>query len=324
MLLEICTLVAGAYLLLKGAEWVTDSSVHVANRFGTTNLAVGLILVSILLSLPELLVSTLAFAKGHEQVSAGVALGSVIVNLGLILGLVAIIRPIRIPRHLITRDGIFMLVATIVVSLLAFDDSLISRSDGLVFLLLFIPYAANVYTQEKLLAEKERKKEIKSISKTLVLFGKLRDPLVIRSGIYIFVIGGALLLLGSEFFARGLIDLARISGVSEALIGVTLGALGTSLPNLAVALQATRKGFDELAVSQSIGSNIFTLFVTLGLLGIMKPIVMANGFATVTAPALLAVTVVSFIFLLRGRLGKTEGAVLVLLYLLAVAAEILS
>ena len=324
MLVEIGALAAGSYLMLKGAEWVTDSSSHVARRFGTTNLAVGLIFVSIMLSLPELLVSGLAFAKGHEQVSVGVTLGSVIVNLGLILGLIAIVRPIRIPRHLITRDGIFMLVATIVVSLLAFDDSLISRRDGLIFLLLFIPYVANVYTQEKLLAEKERKKEIKGISKTLALFGKLRDPLVIRSGAYIFIIGGALLLVGSEFFARGLIDLAKTIGVSDALIGVTLGALGPSLPNLAVALQATRKGFDELAVSQSIGSNIFTLFVTLGILGVLKPILLSNGFAMITAPALLAVTVVSFIFLLRGRLGKAEGAVLVTLYLAAIAAEILA
>ncbi len=321
MIFEGMLVVFGAYLLLKGAEWVTDSSSGIAKRLGTTNLAVGLILISVMLSLPELLVSFSAFLKGHQQVSIGVSLGSVIVNLGLILGLAGIIRPINVPKHVVTRDGIFMLVATIVVALIALEDLTITPRDGIIFLLLFVPYAVNVYAQEKQLALREREKEVESISKTLVAFGKLGNPLVIKGGAMIFGLGGLALIAGSEFFTNGILGIASSLRISDSLIGITLGALGPSLPNLVVALSASRKGFDELAVSQSIGSNIFTLFVTLGLLSLLGPIVLTNAFQAITAPALVIVTVVAFIFLWRGKIGRPEGTILVLLYLAALVAE---
>ena len=324
MIFEIILMVVGSYALLKGAELITDSSVSIAKKFGTTNLAIGLIFVSVMLSLPELLVSVFASFKGHEQVSVGVSLGSIIVNLGLILGIAALLKPIRIPRHLITRDGIFMLVATLIFTLIALEDFVLTRRDGIVFLLLFIPYVINVYSQEQQLAKREQEKEAESISTTLVLFGKTGapSPLIARSSLFIFLAGGIVLLIGSELFTRGLLDLVRLLGISEALIGITIGALGPSLPNLTVAFQASRKGFDELAVSQSIGSNIFTIFVTVGILALMKPIHLTQNFASITVPALIIITVVSFLFLLRGKLGRIEGMILIFLYLIAIIAEI--
>ena len=326
MLFEIILIVVGSYALLKGSEWITDSSVNLAKHLGTTNLAVGLLFVSVMLSLPELLVSVFASLKGHEQVSVGVSLGSVIVNLGLILGIAALLKPIKIPRHLITRDGIFMLVATLVVTLIALEDLVLTRRDGIIFLLLFVPYVINVYTQERQLARREQEKEAESISTTLVLFGKTGapTPFIARSSLLVFILGGVILLIGSELFTRGILDLAHMAGISEALIGITIGALGPSLPNLTVAFQAARKGFDELAVSQSIGSNIFTIFVTVGILSLMKPIYLTQNFASITTPALIIITVVSFLFLLRGKLGRVEGVILIFLYLVAIIAEILA
>jgi len=323
MIFAIVFLLLGAYLLLKGSEWITDSSNTVANKLGTTNIAIGLIFVSVMLSLPELLVALSALFKDHEQISVGVSLGSVIVNLGLVLGITVFLKTIHIPKHVVTRDGVFMLVATLVVSLIALEDLEITSRDGMIFILLFIAYIVNVYAQEKQLANKEKKKEVEALSKTLTIFGKMHDFAVVKNGIHIFIIGGILLLVGSELFTRGLIALGIALSISDTLVGVTLGALGPSLPNLVVAIQASRKGFDELAVSQSIGSNIFTLFVTLGVIAIVHPIVLPAKFGSITAPALILITVVTFVFLLRGKIGKREGLVLLGLYAISMIAEFL-
>lgn len=324
MLFEIGLAAAGTYALLKGSEWITDSSTEVARRFGTTHLAIGLILVSLMLSLPEMLVSVSALLKGHENISVGVSLGSVIVNLGLVLGVTAILKPIRIPWHVVTRDGVFMLVATLVVALIALEDMMLTWRDGAIFLLLFIPYLINVYAQEKHMARREKEAEAEGLSKTLAVFGKMHGDLAVRNGLKMFIIGGIVLIIGSEMFIQSLIGLARELSITDALIGVTLGALGPSLPNLAVAIQAARKGFDDLAVSQSIGSNIFTLFVTLGVIALIRPIMLSESFGLVTAPALVIITVVSFAFMLRGRLGRKEGIILVAMYALTMAAEMLA
>ncbi len=322
MILSIGLMLIGAYLLLKGSEWVTDSSNTVANRLGTTNIAIGLIFVSVMLSLPELLVALSALFKNHEQISVGVSLGSVIVNLGLVLGITAFLKPIRIPKHVITRDGVFMLIATLVVSLIALEDLEITAMDGMIFILLFIPYIINVYSQEKQLANKEKKKEIEAISKTLIAFGKMHDFATIKNGFHIFIIGGILLIAGSEVFTQGLVEFGTALNISDIILGITLGALGPSLPNFVVAIQAARKGFDELAVSQSIGSNIFTLFFTLGVIAIARPIALPANFGLVTVPALILVTIVSFIFLLKGKMSKTDGLILIGLYILSMLAEL--
>ena len=207
MIIAIASLLIGAYFLLKGSEWVTDSSNTVASKLGTSNIAIGLIFVSIMLSLPELLVALSALIKDHEQISVGVSLGSVIVNLGLVLGITVFFKTIRVPKHVVTRDGVFMLVATLVVSLIALEDFEITSRDGLIFILLFIAYIINVYAQEKQLASKEKKREINELSKTLIIFGKLHNFAVVKNGFHIFIIGGILLIVGSEIFTRGLLSI---------------------------------------------------------------------------------------------------------------------
>jgi cation:H+ antiporter len=323
MILEIALAAVGLFLIVKGSELVTDAAVPLAAQLNTTHVAIGLVLVSVLLSLPELLVSTSSVLKGHGDVGVGVIIGSIIVNLGLIMGISAIIRPLRIPRHVITRDSVFMLIATIVVSLIVLEDLQVTKRDGIVFLLLFIPYLINIYEQEKALALKERKKESEMISKTLQFTGKLGGVDVrIHDTRVIFLAGVGMLLLGSEWFTSALISFAGTFGIPEILIGLTLGALGPSIPNLAAALQAVRRGYDELAISETIGSNIFTLLITLGVLAIINPFQLDIATAIITAPALLIVTVAFFVFTLKGTVTRIDGATLVAFYLIAMAAEI--
>ncbi|MFH0884101.1 MAG: sodium:calcium antiporter [Candidatus Micrarchaeota archaeon] len=323
MIIEIVLAIIGLFLILKGSELVTDAAVPLAKFLDTTYVAIGLVLVSVLLSLPELLVSVSAMLKGHSDIGIGVIIGSIIVNLGLIIGISAVIRPLRVPRHVITRDSVFMLIATIVVTLIVLEDFQVTQRDGVVFLLLFIPYLINIWEQEKTLALKERKKESDMITKTLQFTGKIAGTeIVIHDSRLIFVAGIGILLLGTELFTGSLISLAGIFGISEILIGLTIGALGPSIPNLAAALQAVRRGYDELAISETIGSNIFTLLITLGIIAIARPFQIDIITAVVTAPALLMVTVAFFIFTLKGTISRIDGATLIAFYLIVMATEI--
>jgi len=323
MITEAVLLLAGLYLILRGSDWITDAAASLARHLNTTHIAVGLVLVSLLLSLPELLVAVSAMTKGHTGTSIGVSIGSIIVNLGLIIGISAMIKPLKIVRHLITRDAVFMFVTSIVVALIVVERLQITRMDGLIFLLLFIPYLVNVYEQEKTLAEKERKKESKMIRKTLQLIGKIGYPeIVIKDSWLIFLIGGTMLLIGTELFTNALISLSGLLAVPDILIGLTIGAVGTSIPNMAAALQAVRKGYDELAVSETIGSNIVTLLITLGIVAIIQPpLVIDPVTALVTTPALVLVSGVFFFFALSGRISRLAGAVLFLLYIVTMVAE---
>jgi len=322
MIVEIALALAGLFLILKGSEWITDAAVPLATFLDTTYIAVGLVLVSVLLSLPELMISVSAVMRGHEGIGVGVIIGSIIVNLGLIMGVSAILRPLKVPRHVITRDTVFMVVATIVVSLIAFEDSQVTARDGVVFLLLFIPYLVNIYEQEKTLAMKERKKESDMITKALLFTGKLGGAeIVIHDSRVIFVAGVGMLIVGAELFTGSLISFAGIFGIPELFIGLTLGALGPSIPNLAAALQAVRRGYDELAISETVGSNIFTLLITLGILALIHPFTIDSTTTMVTAPALLIVTVTFFVFSMRGIISRAAGFTLVTLYLLTLCAE---
>lgn len=317
-------LIAGAAFLLKGADWVTDSAAHVAERFHTTSVAVGLILVSIMLSLPELIVAGSAVLKDHPQIGLGTILGSVIINVGLVVGLCSMIRPLRVSRVMLLRDLVFMMVATIIVAAMALKDGQLDRVDGAVFLLLFVPYLINVYQQEKLLGKKEAKKEGEQLVHTLRFFGKITGGVVkLHDGVWVFILGGLGLIIGAQLFTDGLIYVAGAFQIPDLVIGVTLGALGPSLPNLAAAVQATRRGLEELAVSETIGSNIFTLLVSIGAFAIVQPVVLEASSRAITLPALLLITFLFMGFTIKGRVTKAEGAVLLLVYLGALAAELL-
>lgn len=324
VLLELALLLSGMALLFKGAEWVTDSASHVAEHFHTTSVAVGLIIVSVVLSLPELLVAATTILKSHPQIGLGTILGSVIVNIGLIAGLCSMIRPLKLSRVILLRDTIFMIVATIIVAVLALEDNQLNHVEGVVFLLLFVPYLINVYQQEHEMGKKKAKAEGKRIVHTLQMVGYIPWlPVRVRDGFGIFVLGTAVLLVGAQLFTEALIGLSQVFQINDLVIGITLGALGPSLPNLAAALQATRKGMEELAISETIGSNIFTLLVSVGLFALASPITLEASSRVITVPALLLITFLFMGFTIKGRITRFEGGILLFMYLAAVAAEIL-
>ena len=321
--LSVILFLVSIYMILRGSDWITDSSIHVAKRLGTSNLAMGLIVISFLLSLPELVIAISSIIKGHPALGFGASIGSVIVNIGLIVGLSAIIRPMHVPRIMVTRDMIFMVVVSIVVVSMALEDRNLSRGDGLVLLLLFIPYVINVYEQERGLTHEEKKVKTEKMAEALEMYGDYSGHHRPKYGIKYFLVGMLFLLVGSEIFVRVLLEMASKMGFSDILIGVTIGALGPSIPNLAAALGAARKGVEELVVSETIGSNIFTLLVTLGIIAIMSPLAIDDITATITAPALLIITFILLIAMLTGHVKRHHGMLLLLIYLITLMAEFL-
>lgn len=312
--------VVGILLMGKGSDWLTDSLIPVARRLGVSGAAVGLILVSVAVSLPEILVAVLTTAQGFPAISLGVVLGSIICNIGLMTGFCAIVRPLKVNKTLIVRDGIFSLVIPILVFAIGAGGE-ITRLEGGALLLLFVPYIANIILQERRKPAEQRGKDLRDIELELDIigfsFGKLRP------GWTTFALGTALLIGGAQLFALQLGWFARNLGVDELVIGLTLGAIGPSLPNVFAAYKATKRGMGEIAVSETLGSNVFTMLVTLGIAAMLSPVAISNRWLSFELPAMIVMSFMLFLFLLtRQTISRLEGGLLLGGYLAILAVQI--
>lgn len=304
----------------KGSDWLTDSLIPIARKLSITKTFVGLILVSITVSLPEILVAVYALIKGYSALSLGVVLGSITCNIGLMTGLSALVKPLKVSNNVILRDGIFSIVVPILVLAVA-SSGQITRIEGLAFLFLFIPYVINVYLIEKQRTVKEKEQDLKEVEVELELagfeFGK------IKSGWLSFILGLSLLLGGAQLFSNQLINLVKGFGINELLIGMTIGAIGPSIPNIITALQATNKGMGGIAVAETLGSNIFTMLVTLGILAILSPIAVSQKWIWFGMPSILIMSILLFFFIVsKQTISKVEGAILLLSYLTIVILQV--
>lgn len=304
----------------KGSDWLTDSLIPLARKLGVSGSFVGLILVSASVSLPEILVAMYATLKGYPAIGLGVVLGSIVCNIGLMTGLSALVHPLKVNTHTILRDGIFSIVVPILVFAVSSGGQL-TRFEGFAFLLLFIFYVINVYLHEKQITIEEKMEHLKEIEIEFELagfdFGKLKP------GWFSFGLGLFFILLGAQIFGNQLIRIAQSFRINELLIGLTLGAIGPSIPNIITAYQATKRGMGEIAVSETLGSNIFTLLVTLGILAILSPIQITSQWLQFDLPAMLLMSILLFIFIITKKtITKTEGLILLGGYFMIIIIQI--
>jgi cation:H+ antiporter len=287
---------------------------------GTSHTAVGLILVSALVSLPEILVALIAAFLGHPVISIGVVIGSIICNIGLMSGVTAVRNPIKVDRSSIVRDGVFSVVFAVVVMALAFDG-VITRFEGLALFLLFLPYIITVWEDEKLKGLESREKDFETAMVEMNMIGMQFGKL--RAGPATFVLGAALLLFGSRLFSTSLVDLARISGLSDLIIGLTFGAIGPSIPNITAAWSANARKMDGVVIGETLGSNIFTLLVTLGVLSLVAPLTISPSWIAFDIPAMVIMSFVFLFFMIHRReLTRVEGALLLALYAFILGMQI--
>jgi cation:H+ antiporter len=318
LILVIFSVIGSIIIITKGSDWMTDSLVPVAERLGTSYIAVASILVSIMLSIPEVLIALYAFFRGHEGISLGVIIGSIVCNIGLMTGLSAMIKPLMVDRRVVIRDGVFAFIISIIVFIFGVDLSF-DRQEGLTLLLLFVPYVINVWFFEKWHSLKVREEELKEIKDELKVMGLSWWQM--KPGIYAFVIGSVALLVGSFLFSDALIRIAGLTGLSDVIIGITIGAIGPSIPNIASAVNGTIKNYKKIAITETFGSDIFTLTVTLGLLAVLAPIAIDTKWLYFDIPLMIFMTAVMMLFIFKGHIQgenailRHEGAALVLIYI---------
>ena len=316
MLLDLTMLIGGLALILCGANYMTDGAASLAKRMGMSDFLVGLTVVSMMTSAPELVVSLTSAVNGSAQMAIGNIVGSNIFNILVIIGVVAVIHPIRIGKGILINEIPLVILSSAVLLimgnsyLLDGNSNVLTRVDGLIMLLFFIIFMR--YT----IGSAKRTPGVDS-SEASVKELSLTKSLIFLSG------GLGALIYGGDIFVDGACGLARAMGWSEALIGLTILAAGTSLPELATSVAAARKGLGGMCVGNVIGSCIFNIFFVLGATATVRPM----DFGNIGNFDLLTMTIASLLFWIMGwwwgdrTINRTEGVILVLLYAAYIAVS---
>jgi len=304
----------GLALLFFGGEFLLRGAVAIAIRSGLSPLLIGLTIVACATSMPELLVTVTAGMKGVTDVGVGNIVGSNVANILLILGVAAFLRPIEIHPKLVLRDTCVMLGATGLFIVFALMGE-IGLFHGGAMLAVLVIYLWVTYRLEKNGNVKDEDEE------ALSEVGKAPCSMPLAAALMALGLGG--LVGGSELLIMGAVDLARAAGISETVIGITLVAIGTSLPELATAIVAGLRGHTDVALGNVVGSNTFNLLLIIGTLAILTPFSVADEVASVDmwimAAASLALLPVMFIM---RRIGRVEGGVFLALYIAFIAYQL--
>lgn len=290
--MNIILLVLGFILLLKGADWFVDGASSIASRFGIPQLIIGLTIVAMGTSLPEAFVSITAALKSNAAITIGNVVGSNILNVGIILGVTALIRPLHIQNSTIKYEMPFMMLVTLVLILQGINHT-ISRFDGIVMWLFFLGYLYYIFKMSK------NQMEETEIKKT--------NPLFIPLGL-------VCLMVGSNFAVDAATNIAISLGVSQRFIGLTIVALGTSLPELVTSVTAARKGNADIAIGNIIGSNIFNILFVVGSSALITPVPFESHFIIDSFVAIL-IGLVLYLCTKKTRvLDKKTGILLLVTY----------
>jgi len=309
------SIIAGFILLLIGGETLVNGSVSVAKRLKVPPLVVGIVLVGFGTSAPELVTCVQAALQGAPDIAVGNIVGSNIANILLVIGVAALFMPIDTPVSAFKRDGIILTVFTFIfVPFCIYGD--INRYVGAFFLTLFFSYIFYTYMAEKKKRYKEEsdkaiKKSIKDADYTIEY-----PPHSLWTALALTFGGIALTVIGANFLVDGATAIARIYGISESIIGLTIVAIGTSLPELATAVIAGIKGHSDVAIGNILGSNIYNMLGVLGTTAIIQPLSVPMDIRHFDIWIMAIATILLILLSLRHyRISRGEGAIMVTIYL---------
>ena len=296
IIIEIILLVLGFAMLVKGADWFVDGTSGVARKLGIPQLVVGLTIVAMGTSAPEAAVSVTAALKGNASIAIGNVVGSNILNILIILGVTAVIISVAIQKSTLWVEIPYMLVVTIVLIIMGLDGT-VSRMEGVILWGMFIIYLAYLFYLAK--NGKEENEEVTAPTWKLILFA---------------VIGGAVVVWGSDITVDAATTIAQMIGISERFIGLTIVALGTSLPELVTSVTAARKGNADIAIGNIVGSNIFNILFVIGTAALIIPVPYAAGFLVDGAIAVGAGVLLWLAVCKKLELRRPWGIVMLLSY----------
>ena len=311
--LNVLSLIAGFIALIKGADLFVDGSSALAKNFNVPGVIIGLTIVAMGTSAPELAVSTSAAIKGSNEIALSNVTGSNIFNLLGVLGICAMIRPLPIDKTIMKRDfpisigvsllpliaiGIPMLMrGNITSAAMSSNVGKVSRLLSIILLLIFAVYITMLIINAKKNQQQDDNVQRKPMWQCALLI----------------LIGLGCIIAGGQFVVNGAKVIASALGMSETLIGLTVVAIGTSLPELVTSVVASRKGENGLAVGNVVGSNIFNILFILGISGTIHPI-SVNLASVIDLAVMVAVSIITMIFARTKNIGRTKGAVMLALY----------
>lgn len=282
--LAIVFLAVGVGMLYYGAEWLVKGSVRLAINLGITPLVIGLTVVALGTSSPELVVSVSAGLSGNSEIALGNVVGSNICNIALILGIAGLIRPMKVDPKLLKTDVVYMIGFSTLLIVFVFDG-MVQWYEGAIFVILIIVYI--FFTLKK--SRKDNTVDLPDeLEEEMAVATKTKKPIM---NVVLIILGFALLILGANFFLDGAVVIAKYAGVSNAIIGLTLVAFGTSLPELATSIVASIKNENDITLGNAVGSNIFNILLILGVTAIIHPI-SSMGFDTVDYAVMLGTSII--------------------------------
>lgn len=299
ILIQVLLLALGFIMLIKGADWFVDGSASIAAKFGIPQLVIGLTIVAMGTSSPEAAVSITAAMNKNADITIGNILGSNILNILIILGISAAITTLAVAKSTIRYETPFMIGITLLLLLLGYDGK-ITFVDGIILLAAFAVYIIYLFRMAKNGKEDTADGEKKNIN--------------IFKSILLTILGLVLIIFGSDFTVDAATKIATAIGVSQRFIGLTIVALGTSLPELCTSVNAARKKNADIAIGNIVGSNIFNILFVVGISSLIVPVPFAKNFVFDTIVAVLAAVLLLLCCLKTKSLKRPAGILMLLCY----------
>lgn len=298
MLIQFVLLVIGFVMLVKGADWFVEGVAGIAEKFGIPQLVIGLTIVAMGTSAPEAAVSITSATKGNAGITIGNVVGSNILNVLIILGLTAVITRVAVQKSTIRYEIPFMLVITLVMLGLGLSGNEISFVEGIILWVLFIVYMVYLFRMAKNQKEEGGDSKEQPIWK-LILLG---------------IIGAVLVVWGADISVDAASAIAKMFGMSDRLIGLTIVALGTSLPELVTSVTAARKGKADIAIGNIVGSNVFNILFVVGTTALVTPVIFESKFVIDTLVAFGAGVLLWLGVMKHKELRRPAGVLMLLAY----------
>ncbi|MCL2414132.1 MAG: calcium/sodium antiporter [Bacteroidales bacterium] len=333
--LSILLVIAGLIVLIKGADVLVDQSSQIAKRFNVSERIIGLTLVAFGTSFPELSISVIAAINGSDGIAIGNVVGSNIFNIAVVLGIIALVRPIAVSKSMINKDIPMAILTAVALLVLLFDTiftgaavNQLSRADALIFLLFFAVFLyytfyksdanlnGNVVIPANAGTPKGSAKPISSLSSTHSVQGdsRLRGNKSLIKNIALIILSLAGVLVGAELVVRGAGSIADAFGMSHVLIGLTIVAMGTSLPEITTGIMAVLKGKDDIAIGNVVGSCMFNVLFILGVASLITPITLS---VNILIDVILLIALSVFLFFTsrsKGHISRGEGVFFLVVY----------
>jgi len=306
MIIQIIFIILGFILLIKGADFLVEGASGIAKKLHISEIIIGLTIVSIGTSMPELFVSLTSAIEGYPDLSVGNIIGSNLCNLLLILGMSAVIRPIKFQKQTKLIENPMSIILIIIFFIICNVNNDINQTEGIILIILFIMFL--IYTI--IIGKKGKSKE------TLIEFSESKNINIFKNIIYI-IFGVTILKLGGDLVVENSKKVAIALKISEKIIGLTIVAIGTSLPELVTSVTAAIKGDSDIAIGNIIGSNIFNMLLIIGVTSIIKPIsynISYNYQMIFLFISMIIMTIFPFIKP-KDELSRIKGLILVIIYI---------